>query len=123
MDGGKRVEVIGCSTDEIIDPRQIGWVTYREGDAIVRCKVIRGAKMHPFLAHVVGFGQGSRVRVVEYCNETWREKSKELLRSFRTAVGDRYFFEALPGESSGAGSEASEDSKKKSAGIPIEEES
>ena len=93
------VEIIEISTDNFVDPRQIGWIGYKEGDAVIRVKVIRGSRSKPFLSHVLGFRHAVKVRIVEYQNEcTWQEKSESLLSSFRAKVGDCYFFGANPGE-------------------------
>lgn len=81
------------SVDNLIDPQQIGWIGYREGDAIVRVKVIRGDKLHPFLSHVTGFAKGVKVHTVSYLDtDKWHEKAYQLLRAFRKSVGDAYYF-------------------------------
>ena len=85
---------VKCSTVNLVDPEQIGWVEYREGDAAIALKVIRPKrKKEPFLAPITGYRSGISVASIKYPNqETWDVKAKALLEIFRQWVGDGYYF-------------------------------
>lgn len=86
------------STENLISPRQIGWVYFREGDARVAVKVVRDRSgFPPFLSFPTSYYRGKTVQIVYYENhETWKEKRENLLKAFREAVGDEYFFNFCP---------------------------
>lgn len=96
--------IISISTQELVDPQQIGWITYKEGDAALRVKVIRTEKgKRPFLSHCTAYSRGIVVDVVEYeDSRTWRDKSQILLKAFQDYVGNDYYFKATPLRHSGA---------------------
>jgi len=80
------------STESLIDRRQIGWIAYQEGDALIRVKVIRAKNGKPFLAHVTGWRKGIVVRTVDYIDkEVWRQKSEYLLNAFKEHVGSEFW--------------------------------
>lgn len=90
MSAETRIAVI--STERLVDRRQIGWVAWYEGDALVWGKIISGGR-YPFLSLPTVIGQGNVVAVIEYVDmQKWREKARALLRRFREEVGDEYFF-------------------------------
>lgn len=84
------------STDKLVDPHQIGWIRYQEGDAWLRVKVIRpsikGAL--PFLSHATAYAPPNLiVKTVEYEDkELWRARSKAMLDMFRKVVGEQHFW-------------------------------
>lgn len=81
------------STDNLVDERQIGWIAYREGSAILRVKVVRARSNRLFLAHPTAYRKGTTVRVVEYSDPlSWNQFSKYLLERFREVVGDEHYF-------------------------------
>ena len=52
------MSIVEISTDNLVDSGQIGWIKYREGDAILNVKVIRTQKRtEPFLSHVTAYRQ------------------------------------------------------------------
>ena len=80
------------SIESLVDPRQIGWIRYREGDASLRVKVILAGKV-PFLSHVTAYKKGQTIRTVEYGNrQIWKEKERALLSAFKKQVGDYYYY-------------------------------
>lgn len=84
--------IVEISTDDLIDPQQIGWIAYREGNAVVRVKVVRAKSGKPFLAHVRGVGGGSKVRVIEYENRPeWLSRADYMLKQFRETVGEQHW--------------------------------
>lgn len=81
------------SIENLIDPKQIGWVIYEEGDATIKCKVIRGDSKFPFLSQITGYAKRTEVRAVEYDDEEmWKIKSQYLLRAFKKQVGKHYYY-------------------------------
>lgn len=91
------MQVPHVSTEDLVDPRQIGWVGYLEGDALIYVKVIRGRGKTPFLSHISGHAHGKTQPGVVYSDAPkWKEKSSFILRRFREEVGDDYFFNAQP---------------------------
>lgn len=91
------MKVTHVSTEQLTDPRQIGWIGYKEGEATLYVKVIRGRGKTPFLSHPVTHALGVTWPVVVYENAAfWKTVSGELLRYFREHVGDDYFFNAQP---------------------------
>lgn len=82
MEAIEIVEVVEISTENLVDPNQVGWIAYREGGIIIRVKVIRGKK-RMFLSHVAGYGRGMKVKVIKYAEqERWNELSQVLLERF-----------------------------------------
>lgn len=80
------------STDLLLDKRQIGWVVYGEGDAVLKTKVVRAPNGEPFISHVTCFHRGITVRTVIYPDkDIWRKKSEFLLQEFRKAVGEEHY--------------------------------
>ena len=85
--------IVAVSTDDLVDDRQIGWIKYKEGNALLTVKVVRASNDRPFLAHVTAYRQGTTVRTVEYEDRlNWNKLSKHMLQAFREQVGDDYFF-------------------------------
>lgn len=89
------VTITDISTEDLVDPLQIGWVSYREGDAILRVKVIRGTRgdKKPFVVRPNAFRNGLRVEIINYPDsDVWRAKAAAMIQAFRNKVGDGYFF-------------------------------
>ena len=94
MENKKITFVDSVSTENLVDPLQIGWVEYREGDALIRVKVVRG-KGVPFLSHVDAYRKGVCVSSVTYPDrDLWKMKEKEMLDVFRERVGSKYYYSA-----------------------------
>ena len=80
------------STEDLVDPLQIGWIHYQEGDAVLSVKVIRTHKRSIFLSHVTAYRKGSTIKTVEYPDkQIWKMKESVLLRAFRQHVGEDYY--------------------------------
>lgn len=85
------VIVESISTDNIMEERHMGWIQYREGDALLRVKVVRGSK-RPFLSHVTAYRNGVQCSTVDYPNRgVWRAKEAVLLEAFRNYIGPEAF--------------------------------
>lgn len=83
------------STEDLVDLYQIGWIQYREGDCLLRVKVVRrGRNKKPFLSHVHGFQKVTgEVRAVEYEDpEVWKPKARAMLAKFKEVVGEDHFY-------------------------------
>lgn len=87
------MSIVEISTDNLVDARQIGWILYEEGEALIRVKVIRAKNNKPFLAHVTGYRQGTQVRTVEYRDIlAWNQRARYYMDEFEKAVGVDYFY-------------------------------
>lgn len=87
--------IVEISIEGLCDSRQIGWVKYREGNAVLSLKVIRSRRGHVFLAHQTAYRDGENIQTVEYPNRMyWNKLKKLLLEEFRRTVGEDYFFNA-----------------------------
>lgn len=84
------------STEELVDPRQIGWIKYKEGNAWLKVKVVRPttAGALPFLSHPTAYcPPAGSVKVVDYEDrEMWRTMAREMLEAFRKVVGEDHFW-------------------------------
>lgn len=91
--------IVEISTDDLVDWKQIGWITYKEGDALIKAKVVRAKNNEPFLTHVTGFRgeDGLVVKTVDYEDRLlWKTKSAQMLSRFRKQVGEEYWNNFLP---------------------------
>lgn len=80
------------STQSLTDARQIGWIAYQEGDAILRVKVIRKRDGDVFLSHQTSYRAGVVVKTVTYADKTlWFKKADYMLNEFRRNVGEDYW--------------------------------
>lgn len=84
------------SKEDLVDPLQIGWIVFQEGNLILRAKVIRG-KNDPFLSLPSVHRKGVTVKVVDYLSPaSWLEKSMILLRGFKEFCGEDYYENFIP---------------------------
>ena len=87
------VKIIDCSMDNLFAPGQIGWVSFKEGDAVLTAKVVRGSSGYPFVCFPTAYGKGIKVEVVYYPDRTvWAALAKELLDAFVATFGKDYVF-------------------------------
>lgn len=81
------------STDNLVDERQIGWISYREGHAILSVKVVRAKNNRLFLSHPTAFRRGTKVRIIQYeDSRAWKKMSEYLLSEFKRVVGDDHYY-------------------------------
>lgn len=84
---------IQVSIDDLVYDRQVGWITYVEGDARLTVKVIRRKNGKLFLAHHQMFKHDKQILSIDYADGLlWKQKQRILLKRFRECVGDEYFF-------------------------------
>jgi hypothetical protein len=84
--------LLEVSIDSLVDPLQMGWVTFREGDAILRAKVVRSKAGIPFISIPTVYRRGVQVQIYGYADKAlWEAKQKALLSGFQEVVGDEYF--------------------------------
>lgn len=86
--------VVNISTENLVDPSQIGWIDYREDGLIVRAKVVRARNGWPFIALPTLFKKGvGAVEILRYDNSRlWEAKKQKLLEAFKNHVGAARFF-------------------------------
>ena len=86
--------VVNISTENLVDPSQIGWVDYREDNLVVRAKVVRAKNGWPFLALPTLFKRNvGAIEILRYENtRMWEQKKKKLLEAFKNHVGAARFF-------------------------------
>lgn len=86
--------VVNISTDNLVDPAQIGWIDYREDGLVVRAKVVRAKNGWPFVALPTLFSRKvGAVEILRYDNtRLWEQKKKKLLEAFKNHVGATRFF-------------------------------
>ena len=84
--------LVEVSIENMVDPLQMGWVLFREGDALLRAKVVRSRTGIPFVSIPTVYRKGVQVQIYGYPDkELWDVKQKVLLDGFREVVGDDYF--------------------------------
>lgn len=89
--------IVEYSTENLVDRRQIGWIKYREGNALINCKVVRSKDGRPFLSHVNGYMAGVSVECVQYEDKDhWAALGKVMLAKFKERVGSDYYHNFLP---------------------------
>jgi len=86
--------VVDVSTEDLVDPSQIGWVDFREDNLIVRVKVVRARNGWPFISLPTLYKRGvGAIPVVKYeNNRLWEKKRKKLLEAFKNHVGAAIFY-------------------------------
>ena len=86
--------VVNISTENLIDPSQIGWVEYREDNIIIRAKVVRAKSGWPFISLPTLYRKDvGAIEVLRYeNNKLWEAKKRILLQAFKNHVGAARFF-------------------------------
>lgn len=81
--------VVDVSTEELLDRKQLAWVSYREGDLVVRAKIIRGESGWPFVALPTLYRKSvGGIEIMRYENsKLWNQKKKILLEAFKNHIG------------------------------------
>lgn len=82
---------VRVSTEDLITPGQIGWIFFHEGDAEIGAKIIRGRNGIPFIALPTAFRKGKSVSIVNFDPAKWESKKRELIRLFRSQVGEDHY--------------------------------
>lgn len=103
--------VVEIALSNFTDPKQLGWAAFREGDCLVRVKIIRGRNGWPQVAIPSEYRSGTRIRILEYDNQAlWEVKQQAILEAFQLAVPPEIFYP----EAHGVDSSPSEGSSRRS---------
>lgn len=85
--------VVEIILDDITDPQQLAWAKFREGDAVLKAKIIKSPKTGKvFVAIPAAFRKGLNVPIYEYDNPSlWKSKAIAILETFRKEVPEELY--------------------------------
>jgi len=87
--------VVNISTENLVDPAQIGWIDYKEDNVLIKAKVVRSRNGTPFVALPTLYKRGTGpINIIQYENmRVWERKRKYLLDAFKNHVGAARFYD------------------------------